>query len=210
MFRRFYIFVSGWKSPRWEWESVGTGGGGQGFLLPGAVLHVFTRLMCIWYKYVYIWCKWHQQITVLYWKYNYELFAFGTKRNGPKQTICFCGKFLNFPAFSYDGSNPPGGLFIFGGLERTLVFTVDRFPMPVWRVGCEVFWLQKCHLLPALCKTNCQTFSGHSCLPNSPLSKIYSTSMPSPFSSIWCGNVLILLECPWARVMWESILSRSC
>ena len=70
---------------------------------------------------------------------NYELFAFGTKRNGPKQTICFCGKFLNSPAFSYDGSNPPGGSFIFGGLERTLVFTVDRFPMPVWRVGCEVF-----------------------------------------------------------------------
>ena len=68
--------------------------------------------MCIWYEYVYIWCKWHQQITVLYWKYNYELFAFGTKRNGPKQTICFCGKFLNFPAFSYDGSNPPGGSFI--------------------------------------------------------------------------------------------------
>ena len=32
--------------------------------------------------------------------------------NETKQTICFCGKFLNFPAFSYDGSNPPGGSFI--------------------------------------------------------------------------------------------------
>ena len=101
--------------------------------------------------------------------------------NETKQTICLCGKFLNFPALWYDGSNPPEGSLIFGGLERTLVFTFDRFLMPMWRVGCEVFWLQKCHLLPALCKTNCQTFSGHSCLPNSPLSKIYSTSMPSPF-----------------------------